>query len=567
MISGARRAARWVIPAAGRWVTGGTRRFNSLRGGGARSWPSWLAITRAIAVINVVLLIPLVLRFQSWPATWLAMEALVLPLSFAVLPVARWAVWLARAAGAALVLVVLVGLANAATWLLLRRPLNLYLDWRLLRSGHHLLTSNLGDALALALEAGLVVLLGLVGWGISRLLAQCLGRVRWLRTRLAVGSMAAVATAAIASPSVLGYWPSSFAPSSELARGQVERWQASRREMNRFGEKLTQRDAQAVALTGLEQVDVVVAFIESYGRSVHSDPRYAERVAPGLAALAQAVADRDLAVVTGYLRSPVRGGQSWLAHASLLSGLWLDNQLRYDIMLRQQPPTLIDDFRRTGHRSIGVFPAITRAWPAGQRLGYDAVYSARNMGYRGPSLNWVTMPDQFSWSWLQRSVRAPSEEPVFAELALISSHAPWTPVLPVIDDWDRIDDGRVFERWSDRGPPPSELWRDTARVREYFGRAMNYALTVAAGYTRRHVDERTLLVLLGDHQPAPLITGDGVSLAVPVHVISADPELLAPFRQRGFEPGVRGKDGAIVGRLSDWRGWLIEAFGSSAAAN
>ncbi len=62
-------------------------------------------------------------------------------------------------------------------------------------------------------------------------------------------------------------------------------------------------------------------------------------------------------------------------------------------------------------------------------------------------------------------------------------------------------------------------------------------------YLTRYVTDDSLIIILGDHQPAPLITGEGASRSVPVHVISRDPELLAPFEEWGFIPGMVPKTG------------------------
>ena len=72
-------------------------------------------------------------------------------------------------------------------------------------------------------------------------------------------------------------------------------------------------------------------------------------------------------------------------------------------------------------------------------------------------------------SFLERVIRATDNadtRPVFAEVGLISSHAPWTPILPVLDDWDSIGDGSVFAPWENAGEHPDELWRDMDRVRD-----------------------------------------------------------------------------------------------------
>lgn len=531
-----------------------------MNGRASGSTRAWLAALVALVVIDGLLLLPLVVRFRDVPLTWVAVEALLLPALFVALPRRTGTRWLASLAASVVGLVVVLGLAEAATWGLLLRPLNLYLDWRLLAFGHDLLVTNLGWPAAIALESAgvsaIVAVVGLVRW----LLLTARGAARRRTARWGAGLVACLAAVTVASPTVLSYWPTSFAPGGRLAREQLDRFLASREEMQRFRDELHASTSEPSRLGGLADVDVIIGFIESYGVSVHEDARYADRVEPALAALSDAVSQAELDVVSGRLISPVQGGQSWLAHGSVISGRWLDNQIRYDLMLRSGAPTLIDDFRRTGHRTVGVFPAITGPWPDGERFGYDAVHAAADMDYAGPRLNWVTMPDQYTWDWFQRHVRAPSQRPVFAELALISSHAPWTPVLPVLADWNKLGDGSVFEHWRDAGPAPSELWQDQSKVRQYFARSIRYALEVVAGYTRRHVDDDTLLIILGDHQPAPMITGDGASRAVPVHVISGDDALLRPFRERGFRDGLQPASQPEAPRLSVLRDWLIAAY-------
>ena len=84
------------------------------------------------------------------------------------------------------------------------------------------------------------------------------------------------------------------------------------------------------------------------------------------------------------------GGGSWLAHATLLSGLWIDNQQRYRTLVSSDRLTLTSAFQRAGWRTVGVEPAITGAWPEGEFYGYDRVYDSRNLGYRGPRFSYAT---------------------------------------------------------------------------------------------------------------------------------------------------------------------------------
>ena len=248
----------------------------------------------------------------------------------------------------------------------------------------------------------------------------------------------------------------------------------------------------------------------------------------------------------------------------MLSGLWLDTQVRYDLMLGSGRETLIDDFERAGYRTAALMPAITMAWPEGFRFGYEEVWAHADIGYAGPPLNWVTMPDQFTWSFLEQTVRPrDTTRPLFAEIGLISSHAPWTPILPVLDDWESIGDGSVFAPWENAGESPRELWLDTDRVREHYALSVEYAVHAMTSYAERYLDDRTLLIVLGDHQPAPLVTGDDVSWDVPVHVLSGDPSLLEPFLEWGF---VEGAWPAAAGETRDplgmdyFREWFIEAY-------
>jgi hypothetical protein len=312
----------------------------------------------------------------------------------------------------------------------------------------------------------------------------------------------------------------------------------------------------------LRDVDVILAMIESYGVSAVFDERYAPVVIPRLAAMERAVRSRGLHMVSGTINAPMFGGQSWLAHATLLTGLWIDSHLRYELLLGTEPDTLVEDFRRTGHDTVAVMPAITMPWPEGRWFGFDAIHEARDIPYQGPPFHWVTMPDQYTWSFFHHEVRARKARPLFAKLALVSSHAPWVPILPVIDDWSRVGDGSIFRKWEGFGEAPESLWRDHDRVREHYALSVAYAIEVASGYAERFVDGRTLLILMGDHQPARMITGPDASRAAPVHVISGDPALLEPFRERGFVDGPLPPEELTDRNMDHFRAWMLEGFGT-----
>ena len=530
-----------------------------------------LSVLIALVLVNVLLLTPQWLLAGRPGPTWVALEACLVVGLFAVLPRGRWTAVLAAVTAIALVLLSLLAFADTAARESLARPLNLYLDLHLLSAVYNLMTGALGSVIAglvvLGLALGAAMLAWLLAYLLSHIEVQKGGRI----TRVAGVALIGLVCIALASDTMLGRTRRMALPAVQMTTDQVRYFLGMLTERERFAVELEAAPAGYASLPNplrlLQEVDVLLAFIESYGVSALYDQRYAPVIRPRLDDLTARMANAGLHLTTGTLVAPTQGGQSWLSHLSLLSGLWVDNQLRYELLLTSGRETLIDDFSRAGHRTVALFPAITLAWPEGERLGYDEILTHRDIEYAGPSLNWVTMPDQFTWSILEHAIRAAEDaRPVFAEVGLISSHAPWTPILPVLDDWDSIGDGSVFARWEDAGERPEDLWRDRDRIREHYALSLDYAIDAMIGYAERYVDNRTLLIVLGDHQPAPLITGDNSSRAVPVHVISDDPALVQPFLDWGFLRGALPDPDQPAPRMDAFRDWFVRAFSEPATA-
>ena len=502
----------------------------------------------------------------------IALEVVVLTGLLALLPWSRHG----RAAAVlrwifALASVLIVALKSAE--LLIRsslaRPLNPIADIQLAPSVVHLLTGALGDLWGwLALAGGVLGLI--VAFVVSALavrqLQLALDRRTIRRTALALaGALACLWVVERTVPERFSSWRPVSAHASDTLLGQWQRGAEIRAELEVF-QKRARQDAfrdmpREGLLAGLAGTDVLLMFVESYGRSALDQPRYAATVLPTLDAFRQALEDAGLGSASGHLTSPTVGGQSWLAHGALESGLWISSQRLYDLLVADRELlTLTRAFARAGHRTVAVKPAITMPWPEGPLLGFRQVYAAKDLGYAGKPYNWVTMPDQYTLAALERLERQAHGTPLFVEVSLISSHAPWTPIAPVLDSWEGIGDGAVFSPWAEIGDPPEVVWREPERVRQQYTLAIDYVLNVLASYARRFVDERTLLIVVGDHQPAPIVTGEGASRDVPMHVISGDPALLEPFLAWGFSQGMRPDAGAPVRRMDAFRDFFLRAF-------
>jgi hypothetical protein len=513
-----------------------------------------------ILLLNALFVALLLPRYPWIP--WIAADALLLCGLFAVLPGGRSKQRLAGAVGALYAVLAFFALSDVLVRQSIGRPFNLYLELGAAGSVFDLMQTNLGLGLSLLIILVLIIVFAGLGGGVTRLLSR-LGSGAPAKA----GQLAAVAGVLMVAVSWL---PQSTVglSASRLAATQIQLAADTHQSTAAFRQHLADNPGagQSAPLAGLADTDVILGFIESYGISAVTDPRYRGVIGGRLDQIEQAMTDAGLHIVTGRLRSPVQGGQSWLAHTTLLSGQWIKTQLDYEVFLTSNFPTLIDDLDTTGHDTVAVMPAITLDWPEGRAFGYQRIYESSTMDYQGPAFNWVTMPDQYTWSWFQRRIREQARTPMFAEIALISSHAPWVPVLPVIEDWDSIGDGTIFKRWENSGEAPASLWRHPERVRGHYARALDYALNVATEYATRHVDKQTLLVLLGDHQAAPLITGDGASRDVVVHIISANPELLEPFVDTGngglsgFRWGSRPENSHKGPTMADFRPFLQQQF-------
>ncbi len=316
-------------------------------------------------------------------------------------------------------------------------------------------------------------------------------------------------------------------------------------------------------LTALRGKDVVLVFVESYGRSALTDPRIDSGLDRSLDRDTAALAAGGFGSRSAYLTSSTAGGGSWLAHATLLSGLWIDNQSRYRELVASHRLTLTAAFARAGWRTVAVAPGTTGAWPEASFYGYEGVYDDAHLGYRGPSFSWATMPDQYTLSRFQQLERSGAHAPVMAVVPLVSSHAPWAPV-PTMIDWSVAGDGTRYAAMAGPNyPPEAILTRDPAVVRADYARAVDYSMQSVISYLRTYGDDNLVMIILGDHQPSPVVTGQQAGRDVPITIVAKDQAVLSRIADWGWSPGLRPADDAPVWRMDAFRDRFLAAFGPS----
>lgn len=446
-----------------------------------------------------------------------------------------------------------------------QRQFNPYLDLKMLTDGWNLISSTIGTTAAvIALASGIILILVVVTVFLKSLLqmAEARGGPR----RLLIGVFAGILAVAggllwFDNTRVELGTPTYLAGRLRLVVNSVADMQVFEEELETG---LGPRDGKDL-FQAVKGKDVFLIFVESYGRSAIEDPRYSGITLPRLATMQNQIEAAGLHAVSGWIGSPTVGGLSWLAHGTLLSGLWVDSQARYDRLMISRQPSLNRLFLQAGWHTVAVMPAITMAWPEAEYFGYTQILSASGLEYRGKPFNWITMPDQYTMAAFDRLALKPASlrgHNVMAEVALISSHAPWTPV-PRLVDWDDIGDGSIFNGQASGGDPPSVVWASPERVRGQYIQTIDYSLATLGAFMARHA-QRAVYIILDDHQPASIITGPGASRAVPVHIVTDDAQLLARFQENGLARGMIPINGTRERPMNELRQLLIDAFSSMA---
>jgi hypothetical protein len=490
----------------------------------------------------------------------LPLEALLLALLLAIPTRANvWLRWLA-----ALVLGggIVLKLLDLGVERVFGRPFNPVLDSRFPADGMQWLNGVLGP-----LGAGLgVAAFGLFVFGLIALFDLALRHVQAvLRNRPKFARLSLAALAAIWLGLNLSGSPVAGKPFVDWV---LTHWRTATESLADLDSFQPSLDADPYANTPpqalfsqLRGKDVLVVFIESYGRTVFDRPDYAAHIRPLLAQGSANLAARGVAIRSAFLRSPTYGGISWLAHGTLLSGLWINSQSRYDRLVISRRASLNRLFQRAGWRTLAVQPAHTLPWPQGHYFGYDRIYAAQDLAYRGAPFNWITMPDQYTLAAVQKLERPPGpRQPIMAELALISSHAPWTP-LPRLLDWQQVGDGSVFSQARD-GASPKAVWQDTARIREQYRKSIEYVLATLVSFVKTYGDDKLVILILGDHQPVSFVTGDSPNHEVPVHLLSRDQNVIDAIASWHWTPGLIPAPDAPIWGMDALRDKFIRAFSS-----
>lgn len=432
----------------------------------------------------------------------------------------------------------LLNLAAATASTLLGRNLNLYWDLRHLPA----LVGLAREAAGLwRVSAGAVLVLGavlLAGTGIYWIWRKILAALseRWIAVGAAVVFGLALSVTAFVPAERRLLATGLGADIVRQASGFAQGWRVSGVASGPLPAVLAAPAPPHSDLAGLKRRDVYLVYIESYGMTVFDTPAYRAALREPLQQLQSALREAGYKVVSNRLISPTFGGGSWFAHTTMSSGVRLDDPVLYSQLLASGRELLPGYFKDAGWRTVDIMPGTkTPSSEAERAWSFDREVYARELDYRGPSFGWFVIPDQFT---LDRAaaIRAVlgSERPVFMQIVLVSSHIPFSPVPPYLADWK---DSGTFSTvpagaWDEIFRPPE--WSDLASG---YLKSLSYDFAVLGGWLTKYLPRDSLVILLGDHQPPAVIGGEFREWTVPIHVLSRDPDLVAPFLSMGYVDG------------------------------
>jgi hypothetical protein len=288
---------------------------------------------------------------------------------------------------------------------------------------------------------------------------------------------------------------------------------------------------------------IFVFVVESYGEAMLEQEQFAD-FRQWLAAEVNGLSASGYAMRSHYLVSPVFGGSSWMADATLLCGVKVNNQQRYEALKSARLSCLPEILNRGGWETVFAAGNTTFVDASFRRLfPFTRMLLKDDFAYMGPRYSWSFIPDQFIIDRVQREVlarRTAASPPEFVLYMLTSSHHPWSRIPPYLASWDDLGDGRIFSQIAGQEFLGNRFLSGTSYARG-FDASIRYALHTVFEYVKTIPagEPAPLIIVLGDHQPRhPIADMQKGNWWVPLTVLSRDPKSVDRFTEFGYVPGM-----------------------------
>ncbi len=545
------------------------------------SLTSGAALLAPVGVLALILSTPGLVQGSGPPASFIAPGPLIVVLLLVLAAMyagrARRVIWPATA----FVVGYLIGFAvtEAAIQYIYARPFTPRADIPMIRSLIQLTMGPIGrgaDLLVPLVMAVLAAILGAVG-------ALWIWFTRWVAGRVPAltGGLTVIAGIVLLAALVSGLAPADGSQSAPISRRAVTAWfddgklhpqpvagldRASPADAPAPGAAAPTSGADTpppgadapdaapapqYTFSGIRDRDIYFFAIEAYGYATVSQPEIFQALTPDRERLQEVLAANEYEVVSSYLRSPVAGGFSWLAEATFLTGQWITSQTAFEGLYEAELPSLTSFLYGGGYHTFSVRPGTVHgSWPEGWdlfRFEQSLVAHDGDFDYAGPWFSYVAITDQYAlWQahrYLSDAISpggVAADRPVAAYYQLVSSHTPFNRIPPIIEEWDALGDGTIYEdRWNEVLTFDNS-WSGGTELIEGYSAAISYSLRSITKYVDEQLHHRRdpIIIIFGDHQAQRPIREPDAHLSVPIHVATRDPDIADRFRARGFQTGM-----------------------------
>jgi phosphatidylglycerophosphate synthase len=344
---------------------------------------------------------------------------------------------------------------------------------------------------------------------------------------------------------------------SRLAVSEVKAVQADFRSEAQYRDLLARKDPYAGVpaarlLEGLRGKDVLLVFVESYGQMAVQGTSFSPPIDDIVDNGTQQLQSDGFSSRSAWITSSTFGGGSWLAHATLESGTWVNSPGRYSQLIKSDRLTLPAAFAKAGWRTVADIPSTHGAWPEGKTFyHYDKVWDRDNLGFKGPNFGFSAMPDQYTFQAIEkRELAKPNRPPLFAEIDTTSSHEPWTRIPPLIS-WNQIGNGSIYNHL-----PIDRTGLTDAQ--QGYAKSIQYSLRTLYSFVERFGNKNTVVIALGDHQPSRVVSQ--ANHEVPVTIIAHDPKVMDRLSSWGWTNGMLPSQTAPDWLMSAFRDRFLNAF-------
>jgi hypothetical protein len=314
----------------------------------------------------------------------------------------------------------------------------------------------------------------------------------------------------------------------------------------------------------LKGADFKLFFLESYGAVSFDKPEIFGVLKPEYEALQAQLKAKGRFVASAFVTSTTFGGGTDLAHMAFLSGIDTRDPTRHDILLTTRRPTLVSHFKSRGFETFGFYPGLFWEWHESAFFGFDHLVDGPSLNYLGPQIGYWKIPDQAALAkFLNLYPVKLGSRPRFEFFSSSTSHFPFHPVPPYQPDWKKVLSAEPFD--------PAVVKRlydsntDWLNMVPAYAGMMRYNLQWLRGYFEQTHERDFVMLVLGDHQPASNVAGEGATWEVPVHLIASRSELIERFLAAGFTPGFQASRKPIAS-LPELTTLLLEALDSRPGA-